>query len=333
MRLSIIIVNYKTPQLVINCLASIYKYDCTGVQIFLVDNKSDDKIESILKQQYPEVIFMQMGYNAGFARANNAAIKIAKSENILLLNSDTINIDDAINKCDAMLRNSVFVAAGVQLLNEDKSPQISGNYAMKGGLNYLLPIPYTGKFIKMIATIFKVKKPNVPNADKTIEVDWINGAFLMVKNNILPKAGLLDEDFFLYSEEAEWCSRIKQYGQLCIFGELNILHLQGESAGTAFASAHKGYLNLFDRKGLQIMLSSFVRIRKQFGVAWFLFNLMIYLLSIPVFFIGLFFSYLQNPTTPKYHFKHFTGYCKNVFFVIAMLPTIIKNKPHFYKVL
>lgn len=333
MRLCIIIVNYKTPQLVLNCLASIYKYDVENVETILVDNNSEDNIENILLQNYPSVIFIQMKYNAGFARANNAAIKIAKGENILLLNSDTLNLDDAINKCDNLLRVSDYAAAGVQLLNEDKSPQISGNYAMKGGLNYLLPIPYTGSFLKMMATFFKVKKPNVPDTQNTIEVDWINGAFLMVKKNIVDKSGLLDEDFFLYSEESEWCSRIKKHGKLCIFGELNVLHLQGESAHTAFETADKGYSNLFDRKGLQIMLSSFVRIRKEFGVAWFLFDLIIYIISIPIFFIGTLFSYLQNFKTPKYRFDQFGGFCKNVFFVVKTVPTIIKNKPHFYKVI
>ncbi len=333
MRLSIIIVNYKTPQLVLDCLASIYKYDVTGVEIILVDNNSNDNIEQILMQHYPQVIFIQMKYNAGFARANNAAIKIANGENILLLNSDTINLDDAINKCDGLLRKSEFAAAGVQLLNEDRSPQISGNYAMKGGLNYLLPIPFTGSFLKMIATFLKVKKPNVPNTQSTIEVDWINGAFLMVKKETIDKCGLLDEDFFLYSEESEWCSRLKKQGRLCIFGELNVLHLQGESAHTAFETADKGYSNLFDRKGLQIMLSSFVRIRKEFGVVWFLFDLLIYIFSIPVFFIGMLFSYILNFKSPKYKFNQVIGFCKNVLFVIKTVPTIIKNKPHFYKVI
>ena len=333
MRLSIIIVNYKTPQLVLDCLASIYKYDVTDVEIILVDNNSDDGIQQILEQHYPLVIFIQMKYNAGFARANNAAIKIAKGENILLLNSDTLNLNDAINKCDNLLRVSDFAAAGVQLLNEDKSPQISGNYAMKGGLNYLLPIPYTGSFLKMTATFFKVKKPNVPDTQNTIEVDWINGAFLMVKKIIVDKSGLLDEDFFLYSEESEWCSRIKKYGKLCIFGELNVLHLQGESAHTAFKTADKGYSNLFDRKGLQIMLSSFVRIRKEFGVAWFLFDLLIYILSIPVFFVGMFISYILHFKSPKYKINQFVGFCKNVLFVVKTVPTIIRNEPHFYKVI
>lgn len=327
MRLSIIIVNYKTKKLVLECIESIVKYDTTDIEIFVVDNQSDDDIQTVLQETYPSTIFLQMGYNAGFARANNAAIKIANGTNILLLNSDTLNLDDAINKCDVQLKHSTCLAAGVQLLNEDGTPQISGNYAMKGGLNYLLPLPYTGIFLKAIANFFNVKKPSIKETKTTVEVDWINGAFLMVKKEVISKAGLLDEDFFLYAEEAEWCSRIKKSGSLCIFGSLNVYHLQGETSNAAFGSEGKGYFNLFDKKGKQIMLSNFVRIRKQFGIFWFAFDFLIYFLTIPIFFIGTIFS------TKKYSLKQVKGYTKNMIQLLKFVPLIIKNKPFFYKVL
>lgn len=333
MRLSIIIINYKTAQLILNCLESVYKYDMDGIETIVVDNDSNDNIELLLSQKYPDVKFMQMGYNAGFGRANNAAIKIAEGENVLLLNSDTININDAINNCCKKLTATNYIAASVQLLNEDGSPQISGNYAMKGGLNYLLPLPYTGQFLKAIAQLFKVKKPNVPSASGLVEVDWINGAFLMVKQTAIQKAGLLDEDFFLYAEEAEWCSRLKKTGKLFVYGDDNVIHLQGESAGTAFQSEGKGYFNLFDKKGLQIMLSNFVRIRKQFGLFWFLFDLLFYFLTVPVFFIGVFFSSIIFPGTKKYNFKQAKGFCKNMLKMVKFIPHIISNRPYFYKVL
>ena len=333
MKLSIIIVNYKTTQLVLDCLSSVYKYGVSDVEIIVVDNDSNDSIAEKLKDFYPEAIFHQMGYNAGFARANNAGIQISRGENILLLNSDTINLDDAINKCNQMLRQSAFAAAGVQLLNPDNSPQISGNYAMTGGLNYLLPLPYTGQFLKAIANIAKVKRPSIPEASGTMEVDWINGAFLMVKRTAIEKAGLLDEDFFLYAEEAEWCSRIKKYGPLCIFGELNVLHLQGESANNAFGSEGKGYLNLFDRKGLQIMLSNFVRIRKQFGLLWFLVDLFIYFLTIPIFFAGAAIELIFFGNKGKYDLRQACGFAGNMIKLTKFIRPVIVNKPFFYKVL
>ena len=331
MKLSIIIVNYKTVNLVIDCLDSVFAFDASGIEIIVVDNNSDDNIEGILKKKYPNIFFIQMGYNSGFARANNTAIKLANGENILLLNSDTINIRDAINRCDNLLRNSKYVAAGVQLFNEDETPQISGNYVMLGGLNYLLPLPFVGIFLKFIAGVINLKKPSIENTGHTIEVDWINGAFLMFKKQIITKAGLMDEDFFLYAEEAEWCSRIKKYGSLCIFGELNVYHLQGESSNNAFGSEGKGYFNLFDKKGLQIILSNFVRIRKQFGLFWFIVDLIVYLITIPIFFFATLF--LKISGSKKYTLEQVKGFTKNIFKLLTFLPKIIANKPYFYKAL
>ncbi len=333
MKLSIILVNYKSPQLLIDCLSSIYQFDTNRFEIIVVDNYSQDNTAALLKQQFPLVTFIQMGYNAGFARANNAGIKIASGEAVLLLNTDTIIINDAINNCLNEFISSNAVACGAQLLNEDNTPQIAGNYAMKGGLNYLLPLPFWGQFLKFIAELLKVKKPNVPDSTGIVEVDWINGAFLMVKKAAIDKAGLLDEDFFLYAEEAEWCSRLKKVGRLFIYGQFKVVHLQGKTANEAFGSTGKGYFNLFDTKGLQIMLSNFVRIRKEFGVAWMIFDLINYCITIPIFFFGMLVEKIIKGNGSSYQFKQWKGYSINVIRLIGFSPKIIANKPYFYKVL
>ena len=274
-----------------------------------------------------------MGYNAGFARANNVGIEIAEGNAVLLLNSDTIIRNNAVNFCFKDFMQSEYVACGVQLLNEDESPQISGNYVMKGGLNYLLPLPYMGSILKSIADLMKLKKPSVSETKTVLEVDWINGAFLMVKKPAIEKAGMLDNDFFLYAEEAEWCSRLKKQGKLCLFGEYNVLHLQGESSKEAFNSAGKGYFNLFDRKGFQIMLSNFVRVRKEFGIGWFLIHLFFYLLTIPFFGVALIYNKLFRSSKKEYDFSQFLDFTKNVFNLLKFVWKIISNKPYFYKVL
>jgi hypothetical protein len=166
-----------------------------------------------------------------------------------------------------------------------------------------------------------------------VEVDWINGAFLMVKRAAYELAGLMDEDFFLYAEEAEWCSRLRRIGRLCIYGQFRVVHLQGVSANETFGSEGKGYYNLYDRKGLQIMLSNFVRIRKQFGVGWYLVQILFYVADIPIFLLGLVLSRIGGGDRARYSFHQFGRYCRNVGFVIARTPTIIRNKPYFYKVL
>lgn len=331
-QLSIIIINYKSAQLICDCVKSIYAQNSSfNFEIIVVDNDSKDGSKEKILGIFPEIIWIEMNYNSGFARANNEGIKKSKSNVVLLLNGDTIIENNAIEKCFNLFQFSEYVACGVQLLNADRTPQISGNYAMKGGLNYLLPLPFLGNVLKSFANVFGVKKPNVPDASAIVEVDWINGAFLMVKKPAIQKAGLMDEDFFLYAEEAEWCSRLKKVGKLCIYGDINVIHLQGETSNETFGSSGKGYMNLFDRKGLQIMLSNLVRIRKEFGVGWFVFILSVYTFEIPIFFIGVLISkiFFSN----KYSFTAAKNYTSNVFKIINLSPTIINSRPHFYKVL
>lgn len=334
MLLSIIIVNYKTPALVVDCLKAISETNrpLSSYEIFVVDNNSDDGMEAVLQNNFPTVKFIQMGYNAGFARANNAAMRVANGDAFLLLNSDTIPKQHSIDGPFELLIASGYAACGVQLLNADGSPQISGNFAMRGGLNYLLPLPFVGNFLRNLALNAGAQKPNIPEAKNVEQVDWINGAYLMVKKAVVDKAGLMDEDFFLYAEEAEWCSRIKKVGPLCIYGAYHVIHLQGESAGSAFNSEAKGYRNIFDKKGKQIILSNLLRIRKEFGLFWFFVIYTIYLLTIPVFFFGLLAQKILN-RRQSYTYDQLTGFADNMIDITGFLPSIVFNRRRFYKVL
>lgn len=330
--LSIIIVNYRSASLLIDCLQSLFQHNAgLTKEIIVVDNNSDDDSRKRILTKFPDVIWIQMSYNAGFARANNEGIRHSKGETVLLLNPDVLFEDDSVDKCYSRLQRSNHIGAGVQLFNPDKTPQITGSYFIRGGINHFLPLPVLGKLFKWFGTKLKVKKTNVPEAKGEVEVDWINGAFLMVKKNAIEKAGLLDEDFFLYFEEIEWCSRLRRYGSFCVYGDLHATHLQGETANEAFGSSGRGYFNLSDKKGGQIMLSSFVRIRKQFGVAWFLFHLLIYLIVIPLFFFR--FCCQKFFLGEAFTFSQFRGYCGNLFTVIKHSFNIIRNNPHFYKIL
>jgi hypothetical protein len=332
MKVSVLIVNYKTPQLVLDCISFIHEFDVDRIEIIVIDNDSNDGVEERLKIHYPKVQFLQMGYNAGFARANNAGIRIASGDAVLLLNSDTIVLDNAINRCANNFFKSSFVACGVQLLNKDLSVQISGNYATKGGLNYLLPLPYLGGILKTIGTIMGIEKPHLPSASSTHEVDWVNGAFLMVKKTVIEQAGMMDEEFFLYAEEAEWCSRLKKVGPIAIFGDCKVIHLQGASATDAFDASTKGYANLSDKMGFQIMLSNLVRIRKEFGLAWFVLIFSAYIIEIPFYFICMLLDSLINGNAPK-KFADWKGYTKNIFGCFSFIDSIVFEKEKFYKVL
>jgi GT2 family glycosyltransferase len=314
MALSVIIVNFKSAQLQIDCLTEIYKDPIASTfEMIMVDNNSGDDSRQRITTAFPQVKWIQMDSNAGFARANNEGLKHATGDTMLLLNGDTLPAGKDIEECYQRLRRSEYIAAGIQLLSVDGSPQISGMY------------------VKWIADLAKVKKPHVPGKGAIVEVDWINGAFLMVKQGSIDKVGPLDNDFFLYAEEAEWCGRLRKTGKMVLYGDLEVTHLQGVTANLAFGSDGKGYVNIYDRKGLQLMLSNFVRLRKEFGIGWFLFQLLIYIAEIPVFFLGVLFSGLFGKRT--YSWTVFRQYCKNVGIVIGKSGKIIRNKPYFYKVI
>lgn len=332
--LSIIIINYKSLDLIRECLRSIYvSRPSISFEIIIVNNDDLPGTDNSLVSEFPAITWIDMHYNAGFARANNAGIRQAGAEVVLILNPDTIIPANALDDAYRQFRESEYVACGVQLLNEDSSPQISGNYFVPGGLNYLLPLPYIGKFIKGLGNLFSVKAPHVADSDSLMEVDWINGAFLMVKQPAIRKAGLMDEDFFLYAEEAEWCARLKRVGKLCIFGNVKVFHLQGVSSNKAFSSSGKGYYNLFDKKGKQIILSNLVRIRKQYGSIWFLFDICVYSITIPVLFIGILISFILPKSDRTYSLRDWVGFSRNMVYTWSKSPRILLNRPYFYKAL
>ncbi len=328
--LSILIINFRTAQLTIDCIRSV-KQHTSGIdyEIIVVDNASGDNSEMLIQSAFPDVKVFQYGSNAGFARANNKAMELAKGDTYLLLNSDTLAHDNAIGNSYLDFFSGKYGACGVQLLNADGSPQISGNYFMKGSINLWLSIPYVGSMLKALGELTKVKKPNVPDSDAPVEVDWINGAFLMVKKEVVDRVGKMDEEFFLYAEESEWCYRIRKFYKLCIFGQYKITHLVGASSKTAFDSNSNGYTNIFDKKGFQFLLSNFVRIFKQHGKAWFYLHLVVFTLSIPIVYFGSFISSRNR----KEKLAQSKGLSNNVGKLWSYAGTITSGKPHFYKVL
>ena len=333
MSVSIIIVNFRSPKFICDCIVSAFQFpSAKNFEWIIVDNDSKDNSKEIITSQFPFVKWIDMDYNAGFARANNEGVRQSTYEVALLLNPDTIILNDAIEQCYKKFIETNHVACGVQMLNPDGSAQISGSYFAKGGLNHLLPLPYWGNFIKWIGSLLKVQKPSIEKAASEEFVDWISGAFLMVKKEAISKAGLMDEDFFLYAEEVEWCSRLKKIGTLCIYGDIHIIHILGEIIQDA-AESDKSYFNLYDKKGLQLIVSNHLRIRKQYGVGWFLFQLLNYTFAIPVFFICSFFGHLLHFKNPFTDWRKIKALTKNVWKVLKLSPKIIRNKPYFYKMI
>jgi GT2 family glycosyltransferase len=332
---SIILVNYHSGAFLANCVQSVIaETNDVSYEIILVDNSSHDGVAEKLMLAFPNIRYINMQSNAGFSRANNAGIKVANGEVILLLNTDTIILNNAIALAANRLQMiEEYVAAGVQLLYADHSPQVSGSFNLTGGLNFLMTIPYIGKVLRSISLLAGVKKPSIKETSIETEVDWISGAFLMVKKSAIEKAGMLDPEFFLYHEESEWCGRLQKFGKLCLFGQLNVIHLEGASANTAFTSNTNAYSNLSDKKGLQLLVSMLLRIRKQFGLAWLLFHFMFHIISsiliIPVVLLHMLFQPLHVIAIAS----NGLGYSRNVWKSLPYVLRMFSGKPFFYKLL
>ena len=334
-KLSIIIINYKSAHHVLSCIESVYKETVLhSFEIIVVDNHSGDDSEERIRSAFPGVTWLQTGYNAGFARANNEGIKIAKGEYVLLLNADTIVLEGALDKTiDLFEQDKDAVACGVQLLNTDGTHQISGAHFMKGSLNFLLPLPYLGRFIRYMGYKLGSKVPSVQTVPDKLEVDWVVGAFLMVKKEVLPASGLLDNDFFMYAEEIEWCSRLRKQGKLYLYGIPKVIHLGGGTSGDYYETEEsENSKNLWNKKGRQILISQFVRIRKQHGGAWFLVMLGIFLFEIPVFIIGLLVEKIVKGKRSRFSWTNVAGYLQNIGVLLRYTIKILRNQPYFYKV-
>jgi GT2 family glycosyltransferase len=334
MDLSIIIINYKSTQLVLDCLDSVYRQTHQySFEIIIVDNNSADQSKEQITSLYPLVHWLQMDYNAGFARANNKGMKIANGTHILLLNADTIILDNAIDKSIALLKqHTEAVACGVQLLNTDGTTQISGAHIIKGGLNTLLPLPYLGKLIRWLGYTFKSTIPSVQTIQDKIEVDWIVGAYILVRKEILLKSGYFDDDFFMYAEEIEWCGRLGKQGKLYLFEAPKVIHIGGGTSNDYYNTTEsENGKNLWSKKGRQVVVSNMLRIRKQFGIFWYLLVVGAYLFEIPVFVLCLFVDKLYNRNKAKYSWLHFSNYLLTTITLFRYFFRIFINKPYFYK--
>jgi len=336
MDLSIIIVNFNSASYTINCIDSILQSSMTMTyEIIVVDNASNKDDERQIHERFPNIQWIQSGYNAGFARGNNIGILASKGEYILLINADTVVKNNAIDRVFHQFSSQEkYIACGVQLLNTDGTHQHSGAKFVKGGTNILLPLPYLGKLIKSLAAVVNFKQPNIFSVEKDADVDWIIGAFILTKKVYVEKAGMLDEDFFMYAEEIEWCSRLRKHGPMVLYANADIIHLGGgSSSGYYKMKQYDNSKDIWSKKAQQIIVSQMLRVRRQWGILWYLFNLLVYFIEIPIFGIGLLMETLFNRKNKQFDFSHFRGFIKNMLTAFPFFIDILFNRHKFYKVI
>jgi GT2 family glycosyltransferase len=305
--------------------------DTNTVEWLVVDNSGSESDRELICTQFPFVQWVEMGYNAGFARANNEGMRMATGKVYLLLNPDTLLKPGVVMSACQRLLASTYVAAGVQLVYADGVPQFSGSFFMKGGLNHLLPLPYWGRLLKSVVSWFVREKPAFIHVPSHQEVDWISGAFLMVKREAFEKTQGMDECFFLYAEEVEWCSRLGKLGKLVLFGDLQIIHLIGQSIQEASGASDNSYVNLSDKKGLQLMVSNHLRIRKQYGLFWFFVQLLNHTWAVLFSMVVGSLAYVFKGKSLISGLDKWKGFALNVLKIWLLLPKMIFPGNHFFK--
>ena len=227
---SIIIVSWNTRDILCNCLESVYKQTRkVDFEVIVIDNASVDGSVEMVKNKFHSVNLIANSRNRGFAAANNQGIAIAKGRFVLLLNSDTITLDDAISKTVSFADDNPDAAVvACKVLNPDKTLQPTC-FMFPSILNMVLSSSYIYKLFPR-SKFFGRQHMTWWNRDDVREVDAATGCYMLVRREAIEQVGVMDERFFVYGEETDWCYRFHKAGWTVLFTPAaEIIHLHGAS--------------------------------------------------------------------------------------------------------
>lgn len=232
MDVSIIIVNYKTPQLVIDCIKSIRQFT-TGLEyeIICVDNGSEMKDIQAIKNSCNDIIIIENKKNLGFGKANNIGVNAAQGKYLFFLNSDTILENNAILDFFRFSEDTISCGAvGCWLIDGDRKPTLSGAF-------FANPSNVNEEYVVRFRNLFSKNKKQpakylLHSDDDITSVDVVIGADLFCRADDFKRVGGFDEDFFMYHEEMHLCWKLKQKGLAnYLLKSPQIVHLCGKSSG------------------------------------------------------------------------------------------------------
>jgi len=279
MDLSIIITSYNTQRLTKDCISSIVK-NTKGIkyEIIVVENaSSDDSLLTLrrLQKQHANIRLLVNKKNIGFGAGNNQAMKMAKGRYFLLLNSDTVVgkiLPEMINWMD---NNRKVGISSCKLLNKDKSTQGTGGY-----FPTLLSV-FSWMIIQDLPLVDRIIKPFHPQKSKLNfsrnrfyetkkQLDWLTGAFLLIRKEVYDKVGDFDSDYFMYVEEVDYCYQAKKLGwEVWYLPKWSILHY-GAASGKAGSHIIKEYEGLitFYKKNMPKWQMPLLRLFLKVGAFW-----------------------------------------------------------------
>lgn len=227
-KLSIIILNHNTVELLQQCLESIPK----GHQIIVVDNASTDGSVGMVKRDFPQVELIKSKVNLGYTKGNNLARKIATGEYILFLNSDTKMFPDTLPEMLKLMDSDPKIGIATPLVSLP-------NGALYYGCHRGFPSPISSLFYFVgLAKIFPKSKffsgytATYLPLDKIHEIDACSGTFLLTRRSLLDQINWFDESYFAYGEDLQMCFDVKKLGYKVVFDpNAKLIHYWGASSG------------------------------------------------------------------------------------------------------
>jgi N-acetylglucosaminyl-diphospho-decaprenol L-rhamnosyltransferase len=221
---SIVLVCWNNISYLESCLRSLYESNLHHrYEVVVVDNGSTDGSQELLRQKFPQVRLVQNERNVGLSRASNQGIKLTSARFALLLNNDTIVNGPSLDAMVTFLDDHPDVGAvGGELLNPDGSFQSAGTDFSSLSQEFLIA--------SRLGPLFRPSYPSHPPAVEAIEVGWLSSACLLLRREALNGVGLLDEDYFIYGDEADLQFRLQKAGwKVCFQPGVTTVHYGGRS--------------------------------------------------------------------------------------------------------
>ena len=237
--LSVIIINHNTPEITKKCIACVQASKNIKFEIILINNTPADKFN------FPGIKIINNKTPHGFGANNNIGMKVAIGDKILLLNNDAYVYPDTLAKCYAQ----DYDVLGCQLLNEDLSIQPSWGYFPTLRRIFQFQV-FLDNFPIIRKYVDSVHVRDLSRFTTTQKVDWVMGAFVILKREVYKKTGGFDENFFMYGEEVELQFRSSKLGfKTWYYPEAKSVHLarQSNTLSTSFLGEMQGYLYWFKK--------------------------------------------------------------------------------------
>ncbi len=258
---TVVIVSFNTCNLTLECLRSVFE-QTKGVsfEVIVVDNASGDGTSGSIREEFPAVFLIENDQNRGFAAANNQGMKLARGRYILLLNPDTLILDGAIEKMVRYVDGHPDVGcAGCQVLEDGEKIQMTC-FRFPSPLNIFLSVACLDRLFRKYHFFGRYWMTDWDRRNER-EVDVVSGMFMLVRRETVSQVGLMDEEYFIYAEEADWCWRFWKNGWRCVFTPIaRIIHRDGGGKSTK---------QVRPRMYVQIQKSILIFLRKNEGCfAW-----------------------------------------------------------------